>query len=303
MCNSLQKSPKRESLTPNSNRPKEGRVSNKSLYALEAPTCLKEILQRFEPISLEKLKSRAALMDRRDNKYILSTNEVIRFFNRAESDFYILEIDSKRQFHYLSTYYDSPNLGTHQDHNQGRRRRIKLRHRHYIDSRLHYFEIKLKGFRNLTHKFRTPLIPEKLPATGLNPRLKDFIFDTLAHHYDPDFAKEWVSHISPSISVGYHRITLVSKKDNKRITLDNGIYFIDESLPKSQKSSHYLHNNRWIVEVKSATGRTALDRWLLSNRRRPVSACSKYGMGISLLKTPEENNRFRKTLRRYFGRT
>lgn len=269
---------------------------------VDAEITLQNVIKSFTSITLLGLQSRAALMDRRDNKYVLTTQEVIDLLERAKESFYLLEIDGLRQFHYLSTYYDSPDFQTHQDHNQGRRRRIKVRHRHYIDSGLHYFEVKLKGFRKLTQKVRTPLEPEKLPSAALSPRLEVFLKETLTEHYGEEFALDWLAKLRPSISVGYHRLTLVSKRDNKRITLDNGIYFLDESLPKEAQTPHYLNNKRWIIEVKSSLGRTAVDRWLARHRRRPVSACSKYGMGISLLKTPEENNRFRKTLRRHFKR-
>lgn len=260
---------------------------------------LAKVVRTLPSISLSGLKGRANLMDRRDNKYILTTDEVVRFLNHIAPQYKILEIDGARQFHYLSTYYDTPHFKTHRDHNKGRRRRIKVRHRHYVDSGLHYFEIKLKGFRQLTQKFRLPIDPKQLKEGGISGELGHFFRETLTEEYGEAYGDEWFSTLHPSISVGYHRITLVARHDHKRITLDNGIYFIDEADPERRRVP--LNPRYWIVEVKSTTGRTPLDRWLIRRGRRPVSACSKYGMGITLLKQPHKNSRFRQTLRRHFN--
>lgn len=259
---------------------------------------LEQLIQGFNPICLDALKSKAELMDRRDNKYVLSNEQTRAFLSHTQPEFDMLEIDGLRQFHYLSHYYDSAELRTHLDHNQDRRRRIKIRHRHYVDSGRHYFEIKLKGQRKLTQKFRILFNPAELNTEGLNTELTDFYFNTLAAHYGADFAKNWLNQLTPSISVGYHRITLVAKSGDERITLDNRIYFTDKSAQANTK--HLLNNDKWIVEVKSPTGRTALDRWLLRNISRPAALCSKYGMGITLLKLQQRNTRFNPTLRRYF---
>ena len=259
---------------------------------------LEKLLKGFNPISLEALKNKAELMDRRDNKYVLSNEQIHAFLIHTQSDFDMLEIDGLRQFHYLSHYYDSAELRTHLDHNQGRRRRIKIRHRHYVDSGRHYFEVKLKGQRKLTQKFRTLFNPTELNSDGLNAELTDFYFNILAEHYDDELAHSWLNQLVPSISVGYDRITLVAKKGDKRITLDNCIYFADQDMQEDAKL--LLNNNKWIVEVKSSTGRTKLDRWLFRNINRPVSMCSKYGMGITLLKMQQRNTRFNPILRRHF---
>lgn len=262
-------------------------------------TPLEQLIQGFKTISLDDLKNRAELMARRDNKYVLNNEQIFTFLRHTQSEFDILEIDDLQQFHYLSHYYDSPQLRTHLDHNQGRRRRIKIRHRNYVDSGLNYFEIKLKGLRNLTQKFRVSFNPAELDAKGLNPELTQFYLKTLTKHYGTDFAQSWLNRLVPSISVGYHRITLVAKTGDMRITIDNRIYFTDAN-KQSNSCKIPLNNNKWVVEVKSPTGRTELDRWLFQNISRPVSLCSKYGMGISLLKLLHRNTRFNPTLRRHF---
>jgi len=77
----------------------------------------------------------------------------------------------------------------------------------------------------------------------------------------------------------YERITLVAKEGYQRITIDNRICYSEatQTLP--------LNDDRWVVKVKSKTGLTHEDRWMFRHRHRPVKLCSKYSMGINLMKT------------------
>lgn len=278
-------------------------MSGMEQYIQAYLTPLEQAIDSFTPISLNALKERAELMERRDNKYVLTTEQVLAFLEHAKPKFDVLEIDGLRQFHYLSHYYDSSELTTHADHNKGRRRRVKIRHRHYVDSSDHFFEIKLKGRRKLTQKYRISFNPQDLGSNGLNSELIDYYCTTLENYYgDENERNWWLDNLIPSISVGYHRITLVSKTEDSRITMDNGIYFIDskETSPATKKSKTYLNNDKWVIEVKSPSGRTDIDRWLFQNKSRPVSLCSKYAMGINLLKLASVNNRFSMVLRRHF---
>ncbi|NLV96892.1 MAG: polyphosphate polymerase domain-containing protein [Desulfovibrionales bacterium] len=254
---------------------------------------LNERICGFQPISLESLKSKAELLQRRDNKYVLTTKDIILFLQAAQESYDILEINTIRQFTYYSQYFDSQDLHTHQDHNKGRRRRIKIRHRNYVDTNRHYFEVKVKGLRKMTQKYRLRIQPSDLFLDGaLHPKLQDFCQKTLhEHNYHI-----WPHGFFPSIIVHYNRLTLVAKDSNERITVDNGIAF---SVTNTDQQ-YYLNDDRWVVEVKSFTGRTNMDRWMLRHGHRPMSKCSKYCMGINLLKRPGVNNRFSPVLRRYF---
>ena len=168
------------------------------------------------------------------------------------------------------------------------------------------FEIKLKGQRKLTQKLRIAFNPQDLGCNGLNSVITDYYCTILEKYYGYGNGREWwVGNLKHSISVGYYRITLVSKTEDSRITMDNCIYFIDskEHPKQEEKQKLYLNNNKWVVEVKSPTGRTDIDRWLFMNKSRPVSLCSKYALGINLLKLSDKNNRFSRVLRRCFSDT
>lgn len=254
------------------------------------------LLSDYVPIELDQLNRRARLMDRSNNKYVLNTEQLHQLLEVARKDFDVLDIGGLRSFHYRSVYYDTRDFLTHEDHNKGRRRRIKIRHRHYVDHDLHYFEIKLKGLRGLTQKLRLPLDPKELTEQAsclqrLSPRLYRFLQYTLRQHY----GITWQHELLPSIAVHYDRSTLVARRGETRITLDSNIHFRDD-----QRSVH-LNQDRWVVEVKSNPGFTPIERWLFSINKRPLKQCSKYGMGINVLKLPHVNNRFSPILRRQFN--
>lgn len=254
------------------------------------PERVQAILPTFEGITLDALKKKAELLQRLDNKYVLSTNDIVAFMEYAQAHFQILDIHGLRQFRYSSAYFDSPEYATFRDHNQGRRQRLKVRHREYMDHQRHYFEVKLKGLRGITKKFRTKIEPADIGPEGPNAHLIEF-FNTTLHEfgYPP-----WPHPLTHSITVFYERITLVAKEGDQRITIDNRIRYSDatQTLP--------LNDDRWVVEVKSKTGLTHEDRWMFRHGRRPVKQCSKYSMGINLMKKPSVNNRFSAVIRREF---
>ncbi len=262
--------------------------------------CLEQALRGFQPIGLAALKDKAELMDRRDNKYVLDAQQLASLLNVLKGRYDILEIDGQRQFSYVSTYFDSAGLHTHRDHNQGRRRRIKVRHRHYVDSQRHYLEVKIKGRRKKTIKQRVATTPaELLRNNRLHPQLQDFCQRQLAQQGYPPWPYEFL----PSIRVYYQRITLVACAGDERITIDHNISFAEVAahVQEPDRRAH-LNQGRWVVEVKSGSGRTATDLWLLRSGIRPAPLCSKYGMGINLLRLTGVNNRFSAIMRRYFAR-
>lgn len=231
-------------------------------------------------------------MDRYVNKYVLDNTCINQFLAYTQASFDVLEINGMRQFAYASYYFDSAELHTFKAHNQGRRRRIKIRHRCYMDTNTHFLEIKLKGFRGVTHKARIEVVPERVLLHGaLAPELQAFCQRVLREHGYP----EWRHALLPSIAVYYERITLSAKNKNERITIDQHIAFASPD----QATPLHLNDQRWVVEIKSLTGRTAADHWLLKNRQRQVGKCSKYGMGITLLNGI--NSVFKPTIKQAFG--
>lgn len=251
---------------------------------------MQTVLDAFDSISLADLKARANLMRRRDTKYVLGRAELQAFLAAQTEDYEVLEIAGQNRFQYSSSYLDSPDLHTFFDHNQGRRRRFKIRFRHYHETGLYFFEIKLKGFRNETLKYRLPTDKAAYEQPELPAHLLQFANQKLQKHYYQTLTYP----LCRSVRVDYIRSTLVAKQGAERITIDNEIGFY------GSQGAEYLPADRFVVELKSALGRSVADRWLWRHQAHPVKRCSKYGMGVNLLKLPEQNTRFRPIIRRYF---
>lgn len=248
------------------------------------------LLTKFHPISLQELDQRARLMRRTDKKYVLTRDELRHLLTAHRDDFDVLRIDEHLCFRYSNLYLDSPQLHTFVDHNKGRRRRFKVRFRHYHETQQYFFEIKIKGFRDETLKYRKLVDKASFHAATLAEPLYQFANQHIQKHYGAPLAFT----LQPSIRVDYERITLVAKDGGERITIDNHIQY------SSPQQEQYLAAEQFVVEVKSAVGRSAVDRWMRQQQKHPVKRCSKYCMGLNLLLFPDKNTRFRPVIRRHF---
>ena len=87
-------------------------------------------IRLFEPVSLDELNERAALTERVDRKYLVPGVDVVGFLDHlAGSGARCLEIAERRQFAYLSDYFDTPELDFYHLAATHRRHRLKLRER------------------------------------------------------------------------------------------------------------------------------------------------------------------------------
>lgn len=252
---------------------------------------LDSLIKDFPPINLHGLNNRAALLERYDSKYVLTTKQLLAFLAAIINDFDILEINNKRQFTYETIYFDSANYQCYLNHNQGKRKRIKVCLRNYKDSNLQFFEIKHKAKRSLTIKERIPISHELININQLTPGLMQILNQTLIHNY----GWPWQHDLSRSLVVFYERITMVAKYGAERITIDNNINYLKDNKQLG------LNPDRWVIEVKSKTGISDIDRILFAQGVRPTQGCSKYCMGVSTLVNPKRNDSFKPILKRYFG--
>jgi len=93
---------------------------------------LNALLHDLVPISLETCNALASMQDRIDNKYLLDFSQFQDFLDAIRASYTVLEIDGKRQFSYFSCYYDD-RFSCYFEHHQGRRQRLKVRTREYVD--------------------------------------------------------------------------------------------------------------------------------------------------------------------------
>ncbi|WP_108816762.1 polyphosphate polymerase domain-containing protein [Loktanella sp. Alg231-35] len=242
-------------------------------------------LADFETIGLAELNSKAAMLERLDNKYILPATAFRPALARFAAHFDVLEIDEKRAFTYATKYYDDAELRGYYDHHQGRRKRCKVRVREYVDAGFSYLEVKLKDKRKVTVKKRLK-VDDK--ANPLNASAVEFIEDNYRDLYAQNFGKT----LHPVIAMQYQRITLVARQGGERMTIDTSLRFEANGIVRA------VQPDMFIVETKSARGNGIADRILRSLHLHPTKRCSKYCIGMATTGAVQRQNKFLPALKK-----
>jgi hypothetical protein len=246
---------------------------------------LDELIGTLEPVGLAEVLRVAELQTRVDRKYLLSADQVADLVADLGQSFRALRIEGRGVFGYESVYFDTPDLMTFRAHQQGRRRRFKVRTRTYADSGDCLFEVKRKGQRGVTVKERLAHPPQA--RDRLDGRAREFVAEVLA---DFESAPQW--QLDPVLRTWYRRATLVGPEEGSRLTFDVELGFCGPGRTAGG-------SDRVIVESKSA-GFGSADRALARRGVRPV-ALSKYCVGIALTRPGVTANRWNRVLRREFG--
>ena len=241
----------------------------------------------FAPISLEELNSKADMMSRIDNKYVVDRWALERILPALLEEFDILEINDRRAFTYDTRYFDDPDCSAYYEHHQGLRKGFKVRVRRYSDAGLCFLEVKVKvkGKRGMTVKNRQSYDPADLAA--LTPEAFDYAKGVYTGHYDKAFDYD----LRPALDIEYQRITLVAKEGGERMIIDGKLSF------RNEKKRLEAPNDVFIVETKSALGRGYADKVLRAVHARPTKKCSKYCIGMAALGAVSRWNRFMPTMR------
>lgn len=247
-------------------------------------------LQHFQPVTLEELNQKAAMLERSENKYIISVNQLHHLADELKKEFDILEIGEKRIFSYETIYFDDTKHICFVHHKQKKRQRFKVRTRKYIDSNVYFFEVKLKDTRGKTKKFRYKCTSEHhgIMTQEAHSFLKD-CFKKLYKRYH-------IPHLEPILSMSYSRMTLVAKKGQERMTIDFQLTFhkADSTAPHLTSPNDFI-----IVETKSTNGKGIADKIFRSARIRSTS-CSKFCVGTIALGQVRSYNEFRPLIKTYF---
>ncbi len=242
------------------------------------------ILERFLPISLSDLHD-ATLMERKEQKFLLTYGEALYLLENLEGEARILEIEGKRVGLYETMYYDTWDYSLYRDHHNGKKNRYKLRTRHYLVSDLLFFEVKQKKNTGETKKERIGI---KRPLILIDEQIRSF----LSSHV-PCLPEE----LQPVIRNTYERVTLVFPETRERVTFDFAL--------------SYEHDGHGIVlpdvvitEIKTAGKIThsPVSRLARGLHKRPTGF-SKYCIGISLLCPEVKKNRFKPKINRIMAMT
>lgn len=259
---------------------------------MSAPLRPLPAVEHLEPIGLAALDAAAALQRRFDTKYLLPRDEVSELLGRLQPTHQVLEANGLRQFDYRTTYFDTEELGAFRDHLQGRRRRLKVRVRHYLDTGDCFFELKFRGARDCTMKRRAPHDPRRPRSLGTDS------LAVLERWVQDAYGRPAPGPLVPVLEVTYTRATLVSPEHGERLTIDLDL----RMWPTGADGWGRLDPDLAIVETKSAHGPTLAGRRLRALGARPLNGMSKYCLGVVLTLGRARGNTLLPVMRHCAGR-
>lgn len=248
---------------------------------------IRQLLCSLEPISLTEMDG-VKLLDRMDTKYVIPMNCLPKVFQHLKNNYSVLEIEGRRAFSYLTTYFDTEDYQFYYDHHNRLAGRIKARSRSYIESDLHFFEIKVKN-NYRTKKYREQLNKEHETLTD-NQRKK---IGSLYTKIRPFYHKDLTYTLAPTLMNTYTRITLVNKGKTERCTIDLDLTF---KSPDAHETEMALEDIA-IVELKQSKSLTTqgIASALRKMHVHPTSI-SKYILGLIHIHPEIKHNSFKPLL-------
>jgi len=252
---------------------------------------MKEILNQFEPITLEQM-SGIRLMNRTDTKFVTTLPRLERLLTMAKDDYFVQEIDGERIAPYYTLYFDTGNHAMYTAHESGHTNRQKLRIRSYVNSGLNFLEVKTKNNHGRTKKKRV-LVHEFDPD---HPR-RDILFlrqDAAFCEYD-DFLRSNLQYdpmtLCEQLENRFDRITLVNKGMTERLTIDTNLRFHNVAT-----GNYRFMDDIGIIELKRDGRVTSPILSLLNQLRIKPHGFSKYCIGSALTNDGLHCNRLKPRL-------
>ncbi len=216
-----------------------------------------------------------SLMNRHDSKFVFHRNLLLSVLEELQSDYRILEVKGNRLSRYETIYFDTEDFLFYHLHHNGKRNRLKVRIRQYVDIGLTFMEIKKKNNKSRTVKKRIKVgkLSQQFDQQGL-ALLKAYT------DLDP-------KSIRPTLHVNFKRITLVCRDMSERLTID-----IDLVTSNSTRQKDF--RNIVIAEVKQ-DGKNLHSPFFKVMRKYRIheNRFSKYCMGIIYTHPGIKINRFK----------
>ncbi len=242
---------------------------------IEYTTSETTTIKSFQPISLPEMDG-VKLMTRADTKFIFQRSELSEVLARLTTDYRLLDINGNRLSTYKTLYYDTADFRFFLDHHNGRGNRFKVRIRNYVESNLFFLEIKNK-FKEKTFKSRIKI--QNFEQT-LQGRSANYVSEVIGNEIKLE-AKLWNT---------FTRMTLVSKEQNERLTLDLNLAFDWDN--KTVDFDHVV-----IAELKQErANRNAVFYDLMKKRGVRPNGMSKYCVGAASLFPELKQNNFKEKL-------
>ena len=233
------------------------------------------VLQDFEPISLSEMDS-VALMERTDTKYAFNLALLPSLLNEMKKSYQVLEVNGHRLSRYESLYFDTLNFDLFKKHLTGRLNRYKIRYRSYVESNLHFFEVKFKNNKGRTLKKRI--------AHNWDEKI-----DGMAEQFFRKYCTIDPSSLEYKLRVHFSRMTFVNKFSPERVTIDLHLSFINKEQTK-------MIGNLVIAEVKQERHFVSSFVRLMKDHHIRSGGLSKYCQGVISLFPKERYNSFKPEL-------
>ena len=171
---------------------------------------LGSLTSKFSPADVELLAHRQ-LQKRLDQKYILPMCQMSTLLEVLVDDFKIVPTSNHEIASYETQYFDTQDHLFYTSHLRGKRPRYKVRLRRYPDRNLCMLECKRKNASDLTVKTRTEVPYDTTSLTS--------------HHAFFTELPCSVERLETSLFNTFHRITLLHKTLEERLTIDFNIGF------------------------------------------------------------------------------
>jgi len=232
---------------------------------------IKTIITTFDQITLSEMDN-VKLMSRTDTKFVFNIELLPDILEKLKIHYKVLNVDGVNVSDYQTLYYDTDDFLFYNQHQCGKANRCKVRYRTYVQSDLHFFEVKNKNNKQITSKKRIKSIEEE---TLISEKAMSFYHENAIVN-DAD--------LKPKLWANYARITLVNKTQPERLTLDLNLNFKHDSNTKE-------YNNIVIAELKQERKtRSAFIQVINSYFIREFSI-SKYCLGVAnLFQNVKTNN-------------
>jgi hypothetical protein len=246
------------------------------------------VISGWDPIGLQELSERAALLTRTDRKYLVPVRQLSHILAALPGTTRVLQIDDRRRFGYRSVYLDTADLLAFRLTALRRRRRFKIRTRSYLDSGLHLLEVKTRGPRGTTVKQRVPYGGD---GETLSRRDRSAAYAALVATgaRSPATAED----LQPTLITRYRRTTLFLPASRSRVTIDTDLTW---SLPDGTTEERLEQHA--VVETKCSGAAAEMDRALWAHQHRPCSL-SKFGTGLAALRPDLPAHRWYPVLNRH----
>jgi len=243
-------------------------TQNDNIFGMDE---LKNILTCFDQITLSEMDN-VQLMSRTDTKFVFNLKLLPVILQQLKTHYRVLNVNGLNINNYQTLYYDTDDFMFYNHHQCGKGNRCKVRYRTYVQSELHFFEVKNKNNKEITTKKRikinedTPQISEK----SLN------FYHNTAIINDAD--------LKPKLWANYSRITLVNKNMTERLTLDLQLHYKNETTIK------YI-NNIVIAELKQERKTKSAFNDIINPYCIRELSISKYCLGVvNLFQNIRQNN-------------